>query len=105
MAIADFLPLMIDTIQLAPFTGRNDYGKPTYGAQTPYRSRVVYESHNVRTSDGNEVVARGRVWIAGTPAITAEDQLTLPDATTPPVLVIEKYPDTVGMHHVKVSFG
>ncbi len=105
MATSDFLPLMPDTINLAAFTGRDSYGKPTYSSDVPYSARVTYKNFNVRKSDNSEVVAKGIVWVGGTPDTAPEDRLTLPGGDTPPILVAEKYNDDVGTHHVKIIFG
>lgn len=105
MPVSDWLPLMPDTLYHTEFTGRSDYGKPTYGSAVSYRCRVVYKTKNVRDKQGNIVVARGTVWIAGTPTISPEDQITLPDGTTPPILSADLFTDDTGNHHVRCYFG
>lgn len=105
MAISDFLDLMPHTVQHAAFSGRTAYGKPSYGSQTAYRARWVKKLTKVKDFGGNEVMARHVVWIAGTPDIGAEDQITLPDGTTPVLLSVEEFPDESGGHHVKVFMG
>lgn len=105
MSIEDFLPLMPDTVWVSERVGQDTYGVPQYGSPVAYRARVVYREHRVRAGTGEEKVARGTVWIAGTPAITAEDQIELPDGRTPPVLSVDRFSDERGVHHVVVHFG
>lgn len=105
MAIEDFLDLMPHTVSHAELAGRDDYGKPTYGSAVDYQARVTYKNQKVRASDGSEVVARGVVWIGGTPIISTDDQLTLPDGSSPIILSFEQYADEIGAHHTKIFFG
>lgn len=105
--ISDFLDLMQDTITMQLVTVRDGFGKPTYGAATSYRARVVYKS--MRTTNrfsGQDAVAAGAVWIAGVilPG-DIDDKVTLPDGSTPKILYWEEYPDEVGNHHTKLLFG
>jgi hypothetical protein len=63
---------------------------------------VVRRPTLVRTDDGREVVSNATIYVAGDQSITAEDQVTLPDGTTPPILTVYSYPDDEGIHHQKV---
>lgn len=103
--INEWLDLMPHTIIHTPQFSRTDYGKPVYAFPVSYRARVVFEEVNVRGDDGNIVVARGTVWINGTPFVKAEDKITLPDGTSPPVLNSTRYTDDQGIHHTRVYFG
>ena len=105
MGVSDWSDMFPDTITVKQLSSRDEYGKPTYGSGTDYSGRVVYKNSMVRSREGEEVLAKGHVWLKGTPTIDPEDQLLLPDSTTPPILSTEKYPDEDGDHHVKVYFG
>jgi hypothetical protein len=105
MAVSDFLDLMPATISHAPLVSRDAFGLPTYGSDTEYRARVIYKPTHVRGPAANIVLAKGVVWIAGTPTIGSEDRLTLPDGTTPPILAAARIPDEDGDHHCKIYFG
>ena len=105
MSIADFTDLMADEITHKALSSRDAYGAPTYGTGTAYTARVVFKPTWIRADDGTQVVARGVVWIAGTPNIDPQDQITLPDGTTPPILAVMRIPDENGMHHIRVAFG
>lgn len=105
MPIADFLPLMPETVSVASYTGSDGYGQPQHGSPVDYRARVIYRAKLVRAANGEETVARGEVWLATTTAIDEQDQITLPDGTTPPILMVEQLSDADGPHHTKVAFG
>lgn len=105
MSISDFTDLMPHTVSHSELASRDEYGAPTYGTETDYTARVLYKQQKVVRSDGREVLARGVMWIAGTPTIDPEDRITLPDDSTPVILAVERVPDESGIHHVKVYFG
>lgn len=105
MPVSDWASMMPHTVEVQQRTGLDAYAKPSYGAAVQYRARVVYKNSNVRARDGQVIVARGFVWVNGTPVITVDDRITLPDSTHPPILSVERYPDELGDHHIKVFFG
>lgn len=96
---------MTDTVYHAPFAGNNEYGAPVFGSAVAYFARVVYKDHNVRDNRGEERLARGYVWLAAAVEVTYEDQITLPDGTTPPIWRAMKFHDELGHHHTEISFG
>lgn len=105
MSVSEWADLMPHTISFAAALSRDGYGKQTFGAPASYAARVVYRPYRVRNTAGEEVVARGKVWIGGYLRISPEDQLTLPDSSTPPILYSEAIPDEEGGHHTVVYFG
>lgn len=105
MSISDFADMMPHTITLEEFAQRDAYGKPSYGSAVNYSARVSYKSKFIRRADGSEVLAQGEVWILGTPTVTVEDRITLPDGNTPVILMTELLSDELGSHHSKVIFG
>ena len=96
--------MMPHTITHEESSSRNEYGKPNHGSAASYSARVVYKNDLVRADDGAEKVSKGYVWIQGTPSVTPQDRITLPDGTTPTILSVEEFPDEDGSHHVKVYF-
>ncbi len=105
MSINDFADMLNQTIILAEMASRDAYGKPNYGTPVSYKARVTYKQDLLRDAAGREVLSKGFVWIQGAPTVSPEDQLTLPDNTTPPIVTTEIYYDEVGAHHTKVYFG
>lgn len=105
MSVSDWTDLMPETVYHAEFASRDDYGKPVYGSQVGYSARVIYKPRMVKAADGKDIVAKGRVWIAGTPSVTPQDEIELPDGTTPPILNVGRFSDENGAHHVVIDFG
>lgn len=105
MGVSDFTDMMPHTVTHATVASRDTYGAKTYNTATSYTARVTYKPTMVRSADGMEVLARGVVWLMGSPAVDPDDQITLPDSTTPPILAAELIPDEDGAHHTKVYFG
>lgn len=107
MPVSDFLDLMPDTVTYTPVASRDQYGKPTFGTARTYRARVVYKT--IRTSSmvsGQETIAAGEVWLAGTLAPPdVDDKITLPNGATPIILNFERFTDDEGVHHTKILFG
>jgi len=105
MSIADWKDLMPDTVGVYELVSRDEYGDPTYGTRASYDARIVRKPTRVIDSAGDEVMAKGMVWIATTATIDPEDAIELPDGTRPPILSVSRFPDESGDHHIKVFFG
>lgn len=127
MPISDFYWLMPHTITYRPAIAVSTYGVIAYGAPATYRARVTYRA--IRTANkftGQDEVAAGTVWIGA--AVTAEegslygdplfsdpdgigrnpnkdDQITLPDGSTPNIIDWQLISNEKGLHHTKVIFG
>lgn len=97
-------PLMPDTVTWAALTGRDQYAKPTYGSGTTFTARVVRQHKLVRDAAGDQIVSTAHAWLAGSPAISPQDKVTLSDGTSPPIITIERFPDESGPSHTKVYF-
>ena len=111
MPISDFEDMMGSSVTVAPLTGKNNYGKPTYGTTVTYKARISYRNRWLRQSDRQEVLSRGEVWTNGVTPVANEDQLTLPAGSpgptlTPPILDVQQPQDEDGnVHHTKIIFG
>ena len=101
-SVSDFLDMMPQTVQWAPFVSRSQYGEPTYGDRVPYRARVVYRDRLVRRADGQLVVSPVSVWLGTYLDVKVEDKIILPDGTAPEILSVDRIPDENDMHHVKI---
>lgn len=103
----DFDALMVDTVQRAPYTGQNEFGEATYGPAAPVQCRVVRKPRVLHRSGVGaavsgavqEVVSTATVYCSGVPEWTGQDQITLPDGSTPLILQVDTYPDEDGLHH------
>lgn len=98
--------LMVETISISPASSRDAYGKRAFGTSVDVENcRVQGGAHKVTDQNGEEVVASGRVYVAGAPAATPESRLTLPDGSTPRILVVHRSTDERGAHHTVIHYG
>lgn len=104
---SDFLELMVDTLTYEHETGTRDgYAKATgFGAPVTVTCRIVHSTRMVRADTGEEIVSRSHAYLAGAPGIRVNDRITMPDGSQPPVVAVERFPDTDGPHHEVVYFG
>ena len=106
MDINDFKHMMPHTVVHTPLASRDSYGVITYGTPVSYSySRVVYKSSQVRSATGEVTMARGTVWFTAVVDLDVNDKLTLPDASTPPLISWDTYPDDSGNLYTKAYFG
>jgi hypothetical protein len=99
---------MSSTVTVEAATGRDGYGKPTYGAATSYRAHVQGKRTLVRDALGQEVVSSQSVYLATGDPIQPTDRVTLSTADvgstegfalSPPILAVERRFDGNGPHH------
>ena len=105
MSIDDWADLMAATVTLAPLTSRDRYGAGSYGAAVSYQARVSYRTKWIRMADGSIVNSQGEVWLRSAARVDPEARLTLPDGTTPPILMVQTPSDESGAHNTKLIFG
>lgn len=106
MSIEEFFDLMPHRVTFEPLVGTNLYAKGGYGDPIVVEhARVVYE--NVKTTDdtGQDVIARGKIYLGGVFGVTPKHRATLPDGTHPPIVRVNQYPDESGAHHEVVLFA
>jgi hypothetical protein len=114
MPASDWADMCTETVVWEPKTGRDQYGKPTYGTAQTFTGRRQYKL--VRTGGSSqgaipggapEVNSRSQIIILGYPNIGYEDRVYIQGDTEPfpPIVDIEKPKDENGGHHVKVYLG
>ncbi len=105
----EFLDLMTDTVTHAPMTGRDAYGKPSWGAAVSYACRVSYKHQKVSSaragSQGEDVISTSQVIIPNELLITMDDKFTLPNGTTPLIQMWEIASDEKGPVYTRVFFS
>lgn len=104
-AVRDLFP---HTVTWEAYSSQNAYGEPTYAAAITYPARVEMRSRLIAGSGGNEITARGRIFLHSTGIPTTRDRITLPsgfDPTQPPLLDVNPVYDDRGLDHVVVLFG
>lgn len=86
-------------------------GQETFSTTTQtYAARVEGHQHVVVNPEGKEVLAKTVIYVGttstgGVPAFTVNDKITLPDASTPPILSVDTVRDASGVHHQAVHCG
>lgn len=101
----DLLDLMPATILVAPFLSADAFGVPSYGPSIPVRGRVVYKARLIRMSLTETINAVGVVYLATEDPVTTRDKLTLPDASSPTILLAALETDETGDCYNTVWFG
>lgn len=101
----DLIDLMWERISHAAFTSYDSAGAPTYATATSHPARIERKAKLVRTVDGREVVATTKVLMGPStssgalPGVTAQSKLTLPDGTSPTVLMVYNARDDVAAYY------
>lgn len=98
--------MMPSTVTVFAKTATDAYGKMTFSATgTATRCRIQPSDNVVTTMDNRSVVARGTIIFYGTPTITADSKIVLPDNTVPLILTIQVHNDDTGTHHTTVTYA
>lgn len=103
--VRQFASLMTQTVSIAPKTGYDAYGKPTYGSDVTYKAAVVGEMKLVRDTRGQQVPSKQQVYLMSNAAVRPEDRITLSTgdvgstesfAIIPPIVAVGRYPFVAG---------
>lgn len=77
--------MLTDTVLVAPCTGRDAYGAPSFGTPVARKARLQKRLSTQFGPAGRQIVEDTRLFIEGSFVMQATDQITLADATTPPI--------------------
>ena len=105
MPISDWADLMPAEVTVQSFISRTSYGVASYGSPVTYQARVQFTNRLIRISESEQAVARGKVWLATTDAITVQDKILLPDGTTPLILTAQVIEDEKGPLYTQLFFA
>ena len=106
-----FQELMTQTCTITPFASKNEFGDNTSTSAVTYPCRQEVKQHLVVNAQGQEVVARSRIFVGRSSAgalpttITPDDLFTDPDSNTPPVISVDIYPANSNAEHVVIHTG
>ena len=92
--IDDFADLMVHTILIAPRTGQDNYGKPSYGSDVSLDGRIMRKVKRVVTDAGEERMSDRTIVLALARSVSILDRITLPsgfDPLTPPIVAVRKF--------------
>src|SRR6185369_11714111 len=123
MPASDWADLCPYTIVWEPMTGRDEYGKPSYGPPVlfawPNGGRRVFKTLRRPVGGGDtpagsvvDFMNVSYIWILATPNIGLEDRVYVlgdtplnEDGDRPPILGVEAPPDENGDLYRKVTLG
>ena len=109
----DLRELLQQSVTVALVSSRDEFNARTFATGVAYPARVVEVFERIVDFNGAEVLASTVVWIGPETTtetmpttMNSESQITLPDASTPPILAVHEFPDETGSaHHLKVFLG
>lgn len=102
--LEDFGDLLPDTVTLRSFTGRDHYGKPTYGAPVEVPGRFVTKTKIARGDDGSEVISSSLVTIPFVEGFTVEGQCSV-NGVEKKILMVEGAPDEANeLYYMRIKF-
>jgi hypothetical protein len=105
MSIEEFLDFMPHRVTLEALTGTALFPKKSHADPITVPARVVYEDVKTTDAAGQEVVARGKVYLGGVFGVKTTHRITLPDGTQPPIVHVLQYPDEGGAFYETVLFA
>ena len=101
-----FSVMMTQTVSVYAKTSRDAYGKGTFsGTAATFKARVQEDRDVTSGTDMREVMETGTVYAYGTPTVTVDDKIVLPDATVCKVTQVTIVSDENGPHHTVIRFG
>lgn len=108
-AISEFLDFMPDTVTIYPWTGQTVTGAPDYSPTgTTYDAYIEMENHLAVDAKGQQVLARGWVFLGSNAVVGIKDKIVLPDGfvpSSPPIISVNLVSDEAGNHHTELEIG
>lgn len=97
MGLDDFSHWQNQTVTVYAFSKFDAYGSPTVStAGSTYAALVVQQVKSIRDKKGVDKVSNTQIYLDGDVSIDIEDNITLPDGTSPIILAVQTYPDFDG---------
>lgn len=105
-ALDDLLESSIVVTARAASTAPSLSGVPSFSTTaTTCSARWVRIRKMITQNDGSVAESLSQAWIKSTGALHPTSKFALPDGSSPPVMAMESYPDSDGIHHSKIFFG
>lgn len=93
-----------EVVTVTPWTGEDDFGKPTYGTPCEIRAKIERQERATRTTDGITIRSRRLIYLFSTDtSFTTKDLLTLPagyEPLEPKINDVRIISDQNGVHHI-----
>lgn len=97
---------MPTTVTVFDKTATDAYGKFTFsGTGTAVKCRIQPSDEVIKTMDNRNVEAKGTIIFYGTPTITTDSKILLPDGTIPLIVSVRVHNDDTGTHHTTVTYA
>lgn len=105
--IRAFAPLMRQRVTIAPRTGVDQSGVPTYSAGVTYQCAVIGDMKLVRDAHGQQIASAQQVYLMSNATVSPDDRITLSTADagstesyrlTPRILAVTNHPFTRGRY-------
>ena len=90
-------------IQVQAASTPDQYGTPTWASTTAastYACLIVQKVASIRDRNGVNTVSNAQIYLSGNTTIHIDDKITLPDATQPLIIAVQKYPDFTGSTNI-----
>lgn len=98
--------MMPSTVTIYSSSSMDAYGKFSHSATgTTVHCRIQETGRTVKSENNRDVYEEGQIFCYGTPTVTTESKIVLPDGSSPLILSIRVFNDDTGPHHTTISFG
>ncbi len=107
MLESDWLTFGSTTVNIAPLSTQDDYGNPSFGANSTYDCLIEYERRVIWRPGEQSDVSFAKLYILSTGlTLGTNDRITLPNSTEYPRIISVDHPrDESGQHHIEVLLG
>jgi len=92
-----------ETVKIAARTGVDADRIESYGSDVRVSAYIERSPKMIRDASGREVVRSALVIIDATPIVQPTARVTMPDGTTPPILLVDRYVSLIP--HQEISVG
>jgi len=97
--------LLVQTLLIAPQTGRNSYGQPTFGADVPTPARIERSFQTMATTTGPQVVETTKAFVDADAVVDESSRVTFPDGQIVPLQGVKAPLGIDGtIHHYELVF-
>jgi hypothetical protein len=104
LGATSLVSMMLDSVTIEPYTGRDYQQAPTYGAAVTYQAQVLPYSRQMKDAQGREFVSMAQVIISGRQQIDLRSRVTLPagwQPNQPPIRILRPLAG-LGLDHTEV---
>lgn len=101
-----FAELFSESVTLYPPSSTDVYGKRTFSSTGVTASaHYVAEDALIRTTDGRDVVVKGKLYLYGNVTATNDYRVVLEDGSEPIIVAVDYPHDQNGVHHTVLTIG